>query len=50
MTVRRGGRFGLDPENVNPGINEFEFTLTLHKGCALVQNSFTFVVDYQPAE
>jgi len=49
-SVRYGARFGLDPENVNEGINEFEFNLTLFKGCARVDTGFIVTVNYEPAE
>jgi len=48
-SMRFSGRFGIDPGNVREGINLFDFTMTLRTGCAEVSDTFTLVVDYQPA-
>ncbi len=47
-SLRYSGRFGIDPSNVHEGINNFDFTMTLRTGCAVVSDTFTLVVDYQP--
>ena len=49
-SMRSSGRFGIDPGNVHEGINTFDFTMTLRTGCAEVSDTFTLLVDYQPAQ